>query len=597
MGLKRIGRLLAVVVAVCGFVVLLRANRASPITDDGIRDQLFARDCVVLSHCHQIGAGTSIRTLYQGADWIGLLVLIEILHGGADAQRLIMIALNALAIVTLFLVVWEWLRPAWALPAAIIATVAMLLTEPISQLINPSAVVFPDIVCASALLAFAISRQSRFLLAAAFSLGMAIDMHLAALALLPAVVVLSILGSGRPGRSLSLALLVLALTLVTTSWQTWYVNGMDLAQRHRLGWPAGALILAGFAAAAVSGAFRRLPRGGRAAVAGVIMVLPFLAGTIWVIAGLRRPFAPFYIHPVIGPGAVVAVALVHESVRRTLRAPSLRSVPTVAVWGVVLVALGFARPRLAEGSETFWTVPDAERIAAWSRAHGWSYEDTIFRVQGPHCRDLAAAMAAYFPPPGKSTVPAASALRAIIPSQGDVFRGAPFPHAGGQTVVVSEVSSWLRPQELRACSVLRGAQSPQCASPDSPPGPKDTDRFVYVDRAFPAVHKLNLLGWSWFRYEIPVVPDGPGARTFEVFDTSRPECRWQIAAVENLTTGTPLPASRVRLVSSGVPGRIVLEKLSGPEGCLNPNERRDYPPCLLETRDDESLVPPIAGSK
>ena len=79
------------------------------------------RDCTELGRCHTVGANTSVKGLHHGPVWLDLLIGVRLLGGDTDSQRVVVIALMALSAATLFVVVWRWLRPAMAVPAALIS--------------------------------------------------------------------------------------------------------------------------------------------------------------------------------------------------------------------------------------------------------------------------------------------------------------------------------------------------------------------------------------------------------------------------------------------------------------------------------------------
>ncbi len=111
-GLTRLIRMpsLKIVSAVCVTLVawawLDHINPAFPITDDGVRDQLLARDCVELGRCRLIGASASVTGFHHGAAWIDLLAAVRLLGGGTVAARRSVLWLLALSVGTLFVTVW-----------------------------------------------------------------------------------------------------------------------------------------------------------------------------------------------------------------------------------------------------------------------------------------------------------------------------------------------------------------------------------------------------------------------------------------------------------------------------------------------------------
>ena len=177
--------LLGIAVAVIAFAWLDHINPEFPITDDGVRDQLLARDCVELGQCALIGAPTSVPGFHQGAVWLDLLIAVRLAGGDQASARAAVLGLLAIGAGTVCVIVWRWLQPALALPAALILVAALSLDPYPSLLINPSASAFPDILTAAGLLCYGLSGQLRYLILAAFALGLAINVHVGSLSLIP----------------------------------------------------------------------------------------------------------------------------------------------------------------------------------------------------------------------------------------------------------------------------------------------------------------------------------------------------------------------------------------------------------------------------
>src|SRR5262249_11927319 len=96
---RRLAPLLpAVGVALATFLWLNHYNPPFAMTDDGIRDQLLARDCTDLGRCHLIGAPTSVPGVHQGAVWIDLLIAVRLLGGDTATERTVVLALLAASV-------------------------------------------------------------------------------------------------------------------------------------------------------------------------------------------------------------------------------------------------------------------------------------------------------------------------------------------------------------------------------------------------------------------------------------------------------------------------------------------------------------------
>src|SRR5262245_10858040 len=73
--------IVALMVALAVFAWLSRVNPEVSLTDDGLRDQLLARDCTDLGRCHLLGAPTSVSGFHQGAVWLDMLIAVRLLGG------------------------------------------------------------------------------------------------------------------------------------------------------------------------------------------------------------------------------------------------------------------------------------------------------------------------------------------------------------------------------------------------------------------------------------------------------------------------------------------------------------------------------------
>jgi hypothetical protein len=244
--------------------------------------------------------------------------------------------------------------------------------------------------------------------------------------------------------------------------------------------------------------------------------------------------------------------------------------------------------------EDNWRQSDLRGIAGWLAEHGWTYEQLLYRTEGPNCRELVTGAGVYLPPPKRgATIAPSRALRAVISPPNRAAAHDRFLLGDGREAALSEVASWLRPEELLACHVPPNGKAVECTHPPprSPFENVEPESFEFLGRAFPGIYLQNSAPPYTIRYEIPVVPEGTTTRTIEVFDRSEPACIWRIVSVDNLAVDRPLPATRVTLHSTGAgTGKIAIEKLSGVGACAKV-ENRDYPPCLLETTPSEDTAP------
>jgi hypothetical protein len=227
------------------------------------------------------------------------------------------------------------------------------------------------------------------------------------------------------------------------------------------------------------------------------------------------------------------------------------------------------------------------------KRHDWSYEQLLFRTQGPNCRELVTGAGVYLPMPktDSSFVPS-RALRVFLREPGGLAESNSMTLGDGRTVILSEITSWLRPETTLTCRIPPDGKNAECTHvpPRVPFENVEPDRFEFLTRAFPGLYVLKSNPPYTMRFEIPVVPDGQGARTIEVFDQSAAPCHWKIVSVSDLAVDGTLPATRATVRSLGKPGKIALEKQSGFGACADRIESRDYPPCVLETSDADAAA-------
>jgi hypothetical protein len=593
--------LVAVGVSLLAFAWLSHINPEFPITDDGVRDQLMARDCVELGCCSLIGPATSVPGFYQGAVWLDVLIAVRLAGGNEATARTVVLSLLAAGIGTVFVIVWRWLRPSIAFPAALILLAGLGLDPYPSLLINPSAAAFPDILAAAGLLCYGLSGKNRFAILAAFAVGLAINVHVGSLSLVPSLVAVVALGSRRPLRGLLVALGVLFATYFVTSRAAMLANVDGLASHSRLlpGLAGETAIL--LLSVWLGPRFRRLPWEARAWLIGVILIAPFGAGLLWLIVWQRHGFGLTYLHPVLAPAAALAAALVSTPFELvTWRRKALRWVPTAAALaGFASIAVLVAGTSRAT-DPGYWTLADATAIANQAWKMGWSYEQLVFRVQSTACRDLlvgmsveAAAPTTGAPGQGRAQLQVLRTTRnrlAALPAALDVVS-----LETGEAAIVRTVESWLQPEALVACHVPIGPTAPVCAPArggrSEPGGP-----FLFGTRSFPEIHNISLPPPYVARYEIPLGPVSGERRDVVLTDNSLPTCGWNIMRAEGVRIESQLPAQRARLYSdTGAPGLLVIERPFGTPACASDILDDRYPPCLLETQPDDPLRALVEG--
>lgn len=592
---------LALGVAGVAFAVLNRTSPAVPLYDDAVRDQLLARDCAELGQCHSVGASASLLGLYHGSLWIDLLALIKLTDGTPATDRIAVLALAAVSIATTFILVWRWIRPSTALPAAVLFGSVLIAERYLSDLINPSVSALPDVLTAAGLAAYALSGQRRFLLIAAVALGVAIDVHVAALALVPALVVIALIGRPAPWRLVAAMLGVGTATYGLVSSATLRANLIGLLNPRGLLFAA--ITLGGAAGLARLGPrFRAAPRDVRAWIVGVILVGPVVIVSMWLFVWRQEHFNGWYLHPIFAPAAVLAAGVFcapFEIARRWVRAA--RWMPTAVAAVTVAFVVRHSDATLEyRGAGDPWSVDEAASISDALTQRGWSYESSVFRLQADACRELLRFMSLVAPPPGTTDDHAGRQIQVLkmpsevaehIADRRDLVALRP-----GTTAVVREVASWLRPESLRACRVpLDSTQSPSCAPARvRDPSTYAPGRFLFQSRVFPEIHALDVARPYTARYEIPLVPTASEDRDFALADPPRGDCDWRITAVTGVEADGALPARRVRVHSrDGAPAMMVVERTFGAaELCDNDADTRS-PPCLLEAHPGDRLLKTI----
>ena len=338
--------------------------------------------------------------------------------------------------------------------------------------------------------------------------------------------------------------------------------------------------------------FRRRSWVVRAWLIGVILIAPFGAGLLWLTIWQRHGFGYTYLHPVLAPAAVLAAAFVAIPFELASRhRHAVRWIPTVAACAgfAWLTFLAARTPRATNPGD--WTLADATAIADQARKMGLSYDQLVFRVQSPACRELLVGMSVEAPPPaapapakGRAQLQVLRARRAALATLPDGT--AVVSLDSGEVAIVRAVDSWLQPEALVACHVPVGSGAAVCVPArggSSEPG--SLDRFRFAARSFPEVHHMELPPPYVATYEIPLSP-GAGERREIMLADRDGGCGWSITRAEGVRVEGQLPARHVRLFSeSGAPGLLVLEK---PACAADPFDSK-YPPCVFEIPPDDPL--------
>lgn len=573
------------------------------ITDDGIRDQLLARDCTDLGRCHTVGANASLKGFHHGPVWLDLLVGVRLLGGDTATERTLVVALMALSVATLFVVVWRWLRPWIAAPASVFFVAALSADSYPSLLINPSLAALPDVVAAAGILGYGLCGRRRFLIVAAFALGVATSVHIGALGLLVPLVATAGLMRDRSWREMLAAAAIVVATYGITSTAALRANALALAQPGRLLPACAAFLVLAALCTRLGPRFRQLAWDTRAWIMGLMLIVPFGLALIWLVVREHHHVSVMYLHPVLGPTAVLAAALLtlpFELIGR--RYAPLRWVPaagSLAMAAIVVLFNLIGWPTLGARESLAWTAAEAGTIAGYVVESGWEYEDVLFRLQSSGCRELLTGMSIAAPAPSASAEKPRHLGRQlqVVKMRFDELPRLSTTHAvlaldRGTVAIVREIDSWLQPEMLRACRAAGGKSAPRCA----PAHRKVIDaigpeRFLFITRAFPEIHSLDVARPYTATYEIPLVANEAGTRDVAMIDLTTPDCGWRITRADGVHVENPLPARRARLrAESGARGMLVVERTFGATPCGADDADMRYPPCIFETAADDPLM-------
>jgi len=596
--------LCALVITLVAFAWLDHVNPGFLVSEDGIRDQLLARDCTDLGQCHLIGPRTSVSEFQQGAVWLDLLIAIRLLGGDTATVRTTVFALMALAVGTLCIVIWRWVRPSIALPASILLIAALSVSRDPIQLVNGSISAFPDVLTAAGLLCYALSGRYRFIVLSAFALGLAINVHIGALSLLPPLIVIAALAGARPWRALFAAGIVLVATSFVTSRAAVLANVLALVKHGNLLPLLAAALSIALVSARFGRRFRSLSSDARAWITGLILIAPFGVGVLWLMLGREHFFDFRYLHPILAPAAALAAAVVWLPFTLGARwFAALQWIPAAASLAVAatMAARAYSGPAVA-GLIAAWPLTEASVIADQATRLGWSYEDLVFRLQATECNELLAAMSVSAPLPnpvprdGRSQLQVIKVRRDAIPPLLDLKDVVPLE--GNMVAVVRQIGSWMRPDRLVACRRSVSSQGAPTCSVASRPAPETRrpEQFLFATRSAPGIHSLDLPTPYVATYEVPLSPETGASRELVIVDQTSPECGWRFTRVDGVHSDDRLPASRVRLHSAtGESGLLVIEKPFGTTACPGNEVDNRYPPCVFEMRKDDPLMAFLAG--
>ena len=600
--------------ALCTFAWLTWVNPPFPIHGDGIRDQLLVRDCTELGRCHLVGAPASVRGTFQGAVWLDLLTAVRVLGGDIGTQVVVVIALNALAVALTFMVAWHWLHPALALPAGFLVARAVAGDQNLaSLLVNGSASALFDTVTAAGVLCYGISNRSRFLIVSAFAAALAVNVHIAAATLVPALLLVLALGP-RPYRALVGAGALFAAVCLITSGTAWRVNCIAIADRRFLVLLLPAAVLLVLIATKFGPMFRALAVHKRAVLIGCFLVLPFIFASLWLVLIEEHGFEPRYLHPISAPMAVFKAALVWAPFQILAKRHGwLRWIPSVAVlWLLMQQMSGAPAPQDAYALRT-WTLTDATRIGLEAGKAGWSFEDLTFHLQARACGELLSGIAVEGPrlkdkPPGDDLQVQVATMAGLPPIANEQ---AVVPLQRGRFAVLRTVHSWIQPRRIVVCRQsiqTRGAPScarlpvdvagrwtpfesglPEVAGPPGEPSLESRAALTHEHIEVPQPYVTS--------YRIPVHPLAGQVREFRLADPGVDGCRWEFTNANGLQIRNTLPATHVRVdADNGSEGVLLIEKPFGAPGCPADDRELPYPPCILESQPGETFERLLGGN-
>ncbi|MEO6029975.1 MAG: hypothetical protein ABIR79_24170, partial [Candidatus Binatia bacterium] len=595
----------------CTFAWLARLSTPFPIHGDGIRDQMLVRDCTELGRCHLAGSPASIAgelRVFQGAAWLDLLTAVRILGGDTTTQIAVILALDAIAAAVTFIVVWRWLQPALALPAAYLLAGALAADPQSANLLaNGSASPLFDVMTAAGLLCYAISNRTRFLLVSAFAAALAVNVHVAAVTLVPGLLLVSALGRA-PYRDVVAAGTLFAAVYLVTSGAALEANLMALADRGLsfVLLPAVAAIVAVEVGGRFGARFRMLSVNVRAVLIGCILILPFVFGSLWLVLIEKHGFESRYLHPIYGPVAVFRAAILCAPfLLFSRRHALLRWVPSVITMCAMIPTMWAPVP--PPPLLRTWTLTNATKIGLAAANAGWSFEDLVFRLQSPSCGELLPGIAVEGPrlngtPPAENLQLQVALFDSEPTPAPDEYAVVPLER--GQFGVLRSVHSWMEPRGVEVCrQPIDRMVPPSCErlrvfiagrwTSLEPAILAEARRhaadFSFETRGMVTMGVITVPPPYVTSYRIPVRPRAGEVRDVRLTDGGSVGCRWEFVHADGLRLQNTLPATHVRLgADNDEPGVLVIEKPFGAPPCPAREIEFPYPPCVLETRPGEA---------
>ncbi len=298
--------LLAAAILASVSFVWLKALNPAPVPG---RNEVFLTvvDCLLFEQCYTVGQGSSVL-LNNGAVWPEVALAIKVFGGSVTDLYTVVVAQMAVGVGLVFLIAARFLNAAVAVPAAVFALALLGSFRFASPLVDCSFTFLFSAAAAAALLTFALTTRPLALVIAAVFASHAVNSHVCAVVLLPALVLFSTMAGDSPFWSAGIAGVSYLAASAITSLQALTGNWVAL-------WGSGLwwLAILGVAALVVVGlrfnqSFRSLPSTAKTAVAAVLLVVPYGLGVLVLIV-IDHLVRPEYLPPVIAPVSVLAAML------------------------------------------------------------------------------------------------------------------------------------------------------------------------------------------------------------------------------------------------------------------------------------------------
>jgi hypothetical protein len=562
----------------------LLAYAAPPLSDhpDTVRDLLQARDCVDGGHCTAGGAQASFGQLRSGAAWPATLAALRWVGAPTQAVHVLVLAADSAAVAVLAALSGAW-------PAALLATALLIATR--EHLIWSPALL--PLVAALAAAQWQRSRrnqQVRSWAALGLLLGLQADLH------------------PLGGLYAFAAMLVLPWTAAQPLRATLAGSAAALCTAVAL---APELQLANLRAVHL--------QGGWLLVSGAILLLGSGVAAWWHAAKSQliqgescpRPFAspwPLAASVALGAGAVLLAAALgvgplHPRYFLAALPAMCMALGVGLAWlprsiaPVVAAATAMAMGPASIGIGHPWSVVLATSSDLGQHRQGWPTH--LYRVQGPGCRRLAAAVQLELP-----AVASPSAESQYLAWQFNDLEDATVPPGPGWRPTAPwqngprRVRTWLRTTRPwlqvyagRGCLISDGQRQCQAMQPGILPSgfaalPQAS--IPWHLRTFPSAITLTPANFaSQTTFELPLAIPLPGQRQIALQQLPERRCPWRIEAVHSSSAGisSVLAADRQSAgVVAKAPGQatLLVSRSWGP-GCDDSTEWEFGPPCLLET--------------